>query len=131
MVASTPTAEPKFRVLVIDDEKNIRATLSLCLEQIGCQVTAVSSDKSALDALAQQAYDLAFLDVRLGDSSGLDLIPKLIADCPNLMVVVITAYATIDNAVEAIKRGAADYLAKPFTPRRYVTWSINASSNAT
>ena len=103
-------------MLVIDDEKNIRATLSLCLEQIGCQVTAVSSDKNALDALTQQAYDLAFLDVRLGEASGLDLIPKLIADCPNLLVVVITAYATIDNAVEAIKRGAADYLAKPFTP---------------
>jgi NtrC-family two-component system response regulator AlgB len=115
-LSSTPTAEPKFRVLVIDDEKNIRATLSLCLEQIGCQVTAVSSDKNALDALTQQACDLAFLDVRLGEASGLDLIPKLIADCPNLLVVVITAYATIDNAVEAIKRGAADYLAKPFTP---------------
>jgi len=115
-LSSNSTAEPKFRVLVIDDEKNIRATLSLCLEQIGCQVTAVSSDKNALDALTQQAYDLAFLDVRLGEASGLDLIPKLIADCPNLLVVVITAYATIDNAVEAIKRGAADYLAKPFTP---------------
>jgi two-component system, NtrC family, response regulator AlgB len=106
----------KLRALVIDDEKNIRATLSLCLEQIGCQVTAVSSKQSALDALTEQAYDLAFLDVRLGDTSGLDLIPKLIADCPNLLVVVITAYATIDNAVEAIKRGAFDYLAKPFTP---------------
>ncbi|HMF51921.1 MAG TPA: response regulator, partial [Candidatus Saccharimonadales bacterium] len=79
-LSSNSTAEPKFRVLVIDDEKNIRATLSLCLEQIGCQVTAVSSDKDALDALTQQAYDLAFLDVRLGEASGLDLIPKLIAD---------------------------------------------------
>ena len=116
MVFPKTTPDSPLRVLVIDDEKNIRATLSLCLEQIGCQVTAVSSDKNALDALNQQAYDLAFLDVRLGDASGLDLIPKLIADCPNLLVVVITAYATIDNAVEAIKRGAADYLAKPFTP---------------
>ncbi|HYA29619.1 MAG TPA: sigma-54 dependent transcriptional regulator [Acidobacteriota bacterium] len=105
-----------MRVLVIDDEKNIRATLSLCLEQTGCQVTAVSSAQSALSALAQQSYDLAFLDLRLGDSSGLDLIAKLIAECPNLLVVVITAYATIDSAVEAIKRGAADYLPKPFTP---------------
>jgi two-component system, NtrC family, response regulator AlgB len=110
------TPESKLRVLVIDDEKNIRATLSLCLEQAGCQVTAVSSRESALDALSQQPYDLAFLDVRLGDANGLDLIPKLIADCPNLLVVMITAYATIDSAVEAIKRGAADYLAKPFTP---------------
>jgi len=103
-------------VLVIDDEKNIRATLSLCLEQTGCQVTAVSSGKSALSALAQRPYDLAFLDVRLGESSGLDLIPKLIADCPILSLVVITAYATIDSAVQAIKRGASDYLPKPFTP---------------
>ena len=116
MTSSKPNPEPRLRVLVIDDEKNIRATLSLCLEQIGCEVSAVASAPSALSALAQQSYDLAFLDARLGDSSGLDLIPKLIADCPNLLVVVITAYATLDNAVDAIKRGAADYLAKPFTP---------------
>ena len=118
MEPPTPTSAPAtgLRVLVIDDEKNIRATLSLCLEQTGCQVTAVSSADGALSALTQQPYDLAFLDVRLGESSGLDLIPKLIADCPNLLVVVITAYATIDSAVEAIKRGAADYLPKPFTP---------------
>jgi NtrC-family two-component system response regulator AlgB len=108
----------KLRVLVIDDEKNIRTTLAFCLEQAGCQVTAVASADGALDALSQQAYDLAFLDVRLGQSSGLDLIPKLIAVCPSLMVVIVTAYATLDSAVEAIKRGAADYLAKPFTPEQ-------------
>ncbi|MGZ8501079.1 MAG: sigma-54-dependent transcriptional regulator [Candidatus Binatia bacterium] len=105
-------------MLVIDDEKNIRTTLAFCLEQAGCQVTAVASADGALDALSQQAYDLAFLDVRLGQSNGLDLIPKLIAVCPNLMVVIVTAYATVDSAVEAIKRGAADYLAKPFTPEQ-------------
>ena len=105
-----------LRVLVIDDEKNIRATLALCLEQIGCEVTAVASAQAALEALARQRQDLAFLDLRLGQSSGLDLIPKLLADAPDLMVVIMTAYATIDSAVEAIKRGAADYIAKPFTP---------------
>ena len=105
-----------LRVLVIDDEKNIRATLSMCLEQIGCEVTAVSTVASALAALAQQNYDLAFLDLRLGESNGLELIPKLLAEAANLLVVVITAYATIDSAVEAIKRGATDYLPKPFTP---------------
>ena len=106
----------KLRVLVIDDEKNIRATLALCLEQIGCEVTAVASAEAALDALARQRQDLVFLDLRLGQSNGLDLIPKLLADAPDLMVVIMTAYATIDSAVEAIKRGAADYIAKPFTP---------------
>ena len=105
-----------LRVLVIDDEKNIRATLALCLEQMECEVTTVASGEAALDALARQRQDLAFLDLRLGQSSGLDLIPKLLADAPDLMVVIMTAYATIDSAVEAIKRGAADYIAKPFTP---------------
>jgi NtrC-family two-component system response regulator AlgB len=117
MQSEAPTATPgKLRVLVIDDEKNIRTTLSLCLEQIGCAVDAVPSAQGALHALTQQSYDLAFLDLRLNDGNGLDLIPKLLADSPNLMIVVMTAYATVDSAVEAIKRGAADYLPKPFQP---------------
>src|SRR5207253_9750956 len=112
----TRPAQNKLRILVIDDEKNIRATLSVCLEQIGCQVTGAASAESALAALRQQPYDLAFLDLRLGESSGLDLIPKLLTLDASLLVIVITAYATIDTAVDAIKRGAADYLPKPFTP---------------
>jgi two-component system, NtrC family, response regulator AlgB len=114
--ASAPSN--KLRVLIIDDEKNIRATLSLCLEQMGCAVTAVSAPEAALAALRQQPYDLAFLDLRLGESNGLDLIPKLLTADAGLQVIVITAYAAIDTAVDAIKRGAADYLPKPFTPQQ-------------
>jgi len=110
------TAPVNLRVLVIDDEKNIRTTLSLCLEQMGCEVAAVGSGDAALAALLRQTFDLAFLDLRLGSSDGLNLIPKLLAENSNLLVVVVTAYATIDSAVEAIKRGAVDYLPKPFTP---------------
>jgi NtrC-family two-component system response regulator AlgB len=110
------STENKLRALVIDDEKNIRATLSLCLEQLGCQVGGASSAESALAALAQHPYHLAFLDLRLGDANGLDLIPRLLAEDPNLSIIVMTAYATIDTAVEAIKRGAKDYIAKPFIP---------------
>jgi two-component system, NtrC family, response regulator AlgB len=116
MNSSGPEVDAKLRVLVIDDEKNIRTTLGLCLEQFGCEVTGVGSAESALYALTQQPYDLAFLDLRLGGASGLDLMPKCLAESPNLMIVVMTAYATIDSAVEAIKRGAVDYLPKPFTP---------------
>src|SRR3989449_2721694 len=112
----TQPAQNKLRILVIDDEKNIRATLSVCLEQIGCQVTGAASAESALAALAQQPYDLAFLDLRLGEISGLDLIPQLLAEDPNLSIIVITAHATIDCAVEAVRRGAKDYIPKPFTP---------------
>ena len=108
----------RLRVLVIDDEKNIRTTLSLCLEQMGCTVTAVSASEAALAALRQQPYELAFLDLRLGESNGLDLIPKLLTIDAGLPVIVMTAYATIDTAVDAIKRGAADYLPKPFTPQQ-------------
>jgi two-component system, NtrC family, response regulator AlgB len=114
--ASSPS--PKLRVLIIDDEKNIRATLSLCLEQMGCAVTAVSAPEAAFAALRQQPYDLAFLDLRLGEANGLDLIPKLLTVDAGLQVIVITAYATIDTAVDAIRRGAADYLPKPFTPQQ-------------
>jgi len=110
------TTLSQFHVLVVDDEKNIRATLSTCLESIGCQVTAVASPDAALAALARQPFDLAFLDLRLGQANGLDLIPQLLAEAPDIAVIVITAYATVDTAVDAIKRGAKDYLPKPFTP---------------
>ena len=105
-----------FRVLVVDDEKNIRTTLSVCLEGIGCEVTAVGSAEAALEALERGPFDLAFLDLRLGNDDGLDLLPRLLGARPELAVVVITAYATFDTAVEAIKRGAVDYVPKPFTP---------------
>ena len=103
-------------VLVIDDEKNIRSTLIVCLESVGARVTAVGSGHAAIEAAERQTFDLAFLDLRLGDTTGLDLLPRLLAIRPNLAVVMITAYATFDTAVEAIKRGAVDYLPKPFTP---------------
>ncbi len=104
------------RVLVIDDEKNIRTTVSVCVEGTGCSATAVASGEAALDELQRRPYDLAFLDLRLGDEQGLELLPRLLAARPELQVVVITAYATFETAVDAIKRGAVDYLPKPFTP---------------
>ncbi|MBX7079309.1 MAG: sigma-54 dependent transcriptional regulator [Nannocystaceae bacterium] len=103
-------------VLVVDDEKNIRSTLTLCLQGIGCDVTGVADGAAALAALERAPFDLAFLDLRLGEHSGLELLPKLLALRPQLAVVIITAYATFDTAVEAIKRGAVEYLPKPFTP---------------
>src|SRR6266508_1143017 len=105
-----------LRVLVVDDEKNIRTTLSLCLEGLGCRVEQAANSAAALEALRVEPFDLAFCDLRLGQESGLDLLPRLLAERPGLEVVVITAYATVDTAVEAMRRGAKDYLPKPFTP---------------
>ncbi|HVP68683.1 MAG TPA: sigma-54 dependent transcriptional regulator [Anaeromyxobacteraceae bacterium] len=107
---------PPMRVLVIDDEPNIRETLSMCLEGAGCRVQKAATGAAALEALRLAPHDLAFCDLRLGSESGLDLVPKLLAERPGLDVIVVTAYATFDTAVEAIKRGAKDYLPKPFTP---------------
>ena len=107
---------PALDVLVIDDERNIRMTLDVCLAGMGCRVSTAATIEAARAALAGRSFDLAFLDLRLGDTNGLDLLPTLIASRATLAVVVITAHATIDAAVEAICRGAADYLPKPFTP---------------
>jgi len=105
-----------LRVLVVDDERNIRTTLAICLEGFGCLVTEVASVAAATEVLRLSPFDLAFVDLRLGAESGLDLIPRLLAERPGLDVVIITAYATFETAVEAVKRGAVDYLPKPFTP---------------
>ncbi len=90
--------------------------LAICLETEGYQVAAVSNFDDALSEASRKSFDVAFVDLRLGTTSGLDLIPALLAATPSLKIIVITAYASIETAVEAIKRGATDYLPKPFTP---------------
>ena len=109
-------ADMPLRILIVDDEQNIRKTLALYLETEGYLVSAVSNYEDALAQNARHAFDLAFVDLRLGTRSGLDLIPALLASSPWLKIVVITAYASFDTAVEAVKRGATDYIPKPFTP---------------
>ncbi len=114
MTAATPA--PQARVLIIDDEKNIRTTLAVCLESLGCAVSQAATSAEALQQLQRGAFDLAFLDLRLGQENGLNLLGQVLAARPRLQVVIITAYATVDTAVEALRAGAADYLQKPFTP---------------
>jgi NtrC-family two-component system response regulator AlgB len=108
----------RFSVLIVDDEKNIRHALRVCLESLDAEVTEAGSAHNALEAIGRSVFDVVFLDLRLGavPGSGLDLIPQLLAENPNVVIIVITAYATVETAVEAIRRGAWDYLPKPFTP---------------
>ncbi len=111
-----PVARHRLNVLVVDDETNIRKTISLCLEIEGCQVRAVSNFADAVNEIKQGVFDVAFLDLRLGTKNGLDLIPYLQFHSPRAKIVIITAYASIDSAIEAIRKGATDYIPKPFTP---------------
>ena len=115
-MTASPASEEKLRVLVIDDEKNIRQTLGMFLEKLGCEVHLASTGEAAVAALARQSMELAFLDLRLGTERGEELIPKLLALGPSLPIVVFTAYATIETAVDTLRRGAWDYLPKPYTP---------------
>ncbi len=119
-------------MLVVDDERNIRTTLTMCLEGIGAKVIAVGTPEAALAAAEREPFELAFVDLRLGAQDGMALIPKLLASRPELAIVVITAYATIDTAVETIKRGATEFLAKPFTPAqiRHVVAQVLARRTA-
>jgi len=111
------TGAPKsLHILVVDDEANIRRTLGVCLESEGHSVIGVSNFQDAVHEASRRSFDLAFVDLRLGTADGLDLIPVLLGQTPWLKVVVITAYASIDTAVEAMRRGATDYIPKPFTP---------------
>lgn len=105
-----------LRILVVDDEENIRFTMRMCLEIEGHRVAAAASIEQALEQTAREAFDLIFLDVRLGNDNGLDYIKVLLEENPWVRIVVITAYASIETAVEAMKRGATDYLPKPFGP---------------
>jgi two-component system, NtrC family, response regulator AlgB len=114
--SSSAHQPPPLRVLIVDDEMNIRKTLAMSIELDGHQVVAVSNAKDAIDQASHNTFDLAFVDIRLGSTLGSDLIPDLLAQNPWMRVVVITAHGSIDNAVETMKRGASDYLTKPFTP---------------
>src|SRR5579872_5201458 len=114
----TAETDNRLRVLIVDDEKNIRQTLSVFLDKLGCAVELAASGEAALAVVSRRPVDLVFLDLRLGNERGEDLIPRLLSLAPALPIVVFTAYATVETAVETLKRGAWDYLAKPYTPEQ-------------
>ena len=105
-----------MRVLIVDDEKSIRTSTSAAIQAEGHQVDTADNAQVSLLKLADGAYDLVFLDLRLGDEDGLEVLGQMKRAAPQLPVVVFTAYASVSSAVAAIQRGAFDYLEKPFTP---------------
>jgi len=107
-----------MRVLIIDDEENIRRTMVVVLEAIGHETVSAESRSAALKQMDSGVFDVAFLDLNLNGESGMDLLPELLKLNPQLEVIVFTAYASIETAVEAMRRGAVDYVPKPFTPEQ-------------
>lgn len=109
----TRPASPPARILVVDDEALIRDTLAEYLQQEGFAVDAVASGEAALDLVGKQRYDVALCDVQLPGIDGIELLERLLKLSPQTFVLLVTAFATVENAVEAFQRGAHDYLMKP------------------
>ena len=107
-----------MRIILIDDDLNIRRTVVPVLKSMGHDVVAAANSRSAMQELEKENFDLALLDLRLGEENGLELMTKMLKAQPRLAVIVTTAFATIETAVEAMRQGAFDYLAKPYTPEQ-------------
>ncbi len=103
-----------LRILVVDDEKRILDAFSLMLEDIGYRVEAASKPDEALSLIRQQRFDIVFIDHFLGTTTGLDLLAQMSAINPSLYFVIITANGSTDLAVESLKKGASDFIVKPF-----------------
>lgn len=104
------------KILVVDDEAVIREGIRRILEKEGYQVEPKSSGRVALERLQEEDFDLVITDLKMPGMGGLELLKAIRILQPNVPVILITGYSTVETAVEAIKNGAFDYLAKPFTP---------------
>jgi NtrC-family two-component system response regulator AlgB len=105
-----------LRLLIVDDEPGIRKTTRLAVESAGHTATEAPNAARALKFADEEAFDACFLDVKLGADDGLEVLAKLLKIQPTLAVVMFTAFANIATAVEAMRRGAFDFIPKPFTP---------------
>jgi DNA-binding response OmpR family regulator len=107
-------------ILIVDDEENLRLTLSRILTKAGFNVTTASSGEDALRLLQAGAYELAFIDLLMPGIGGLALLAELRKLYPDMPVLILTAHATLESAIEAVRQGARDYLLKPADPERII-----------
>ncbi|MFH2093773.1 MAG: response regulator [Pseudomonadota bacterium] len=109
-----------FHILVVDDELIVRDSLKEWLEDEGFSVDMADSGKTALDMLGQKDYHLMLTDIKMPGMDGVEVLKQAKAGYPEITVVMMTAYATVETAVEAMKIGALDYLLKPFDPQIFI-----------
>lgn len=105
---------PKEKILIVDDEKSIRDFLEIMLKKEGYRLASASSGEEALKLVNQINYDLVISDVRMKGMSGVELLKSIKEITPETVVLMVTAYASVDTAIDAMKAGAYDYIAKPF-----------------
>jgi len=107
----------KEPVLIVDDEKNIRLTLTQALEAMELDTDTAVNGEEALAKLADKPFGLILLDLRMPGMDGMEVLRRVRQTRPDIKVIIITAYGSIESAVEAMKLGAVDFIQKPFAPK--------------
>ncbi len=104
----------KYRLIIVDDEEDISNALEFLLRREGYSIDTANSAESALEMVEEHEYDLVMTDIKMEGMTGVELLERLKVDNPSLPVIVMTAYASVEGAVDAMKKGASDYIVKPF-----------------
>ena len=107
---------PQNTILIVDDENRLRLSLSLILQKENYRVETVANAEDALDCLQQHEYDLMFLDLNMPGMSGIELLVEVHRQYPHMPVLILTAHAALESAIQAVRLGARDYLIKPVEP---------------
>jgi DNA-binding response OmpR family regulator len=107
---------PRNTILIVDDEDRLRLSLSLILQKEHYGVEAAANAEEALSCLQLHEYDLMFLDLNLPGMSGIDLLVEVHRQFPHMPVLILTAHAALESAIQAVRLGARDYLIKPVEP---------------
>lgn len=106
------------RILIVDDDEDIRNVLTTILEDEGYTVESVGTAKKAIAETGKKIYNLALIDIRLPDMEGIELLTRMKDTTPKMRKIIITGYPTLQNAVEAVNRGADAYIIKPFDVKK-------------
>jgi len=107
-------------ILIIDDETSLRQTLARILQRAGFEVTTAASGDEGLSLTSRHTFDLVYLDIRMPDVSGLEVLKSIHAKFPDLPVILFTAQPDLNSAVQALRHGAKDYLLKPLKPQTVI-----------
>jgi DNA-binding NtrC family response regulator len=102
------------KILIVDDERTIRESVSLILTDEGYETKLAASGQEALDLLNQEDFDILITDLKMPEMDGMELVKNCLNICPQTFVIIITAHATVESAIEALRMGAFDYILKPF-----------------
>src|SRR5512140_2947442 len=120
---------PSGRILIVDDEANLRHTVARVLQKAGFEVTTAASGREGLTLLAQQVFDLVYMDIRMPDMNGLETLQAISANHPKLPVILFTGQPDLNSAVSALRQGALDYLQKPLKPELIIERAKKILSN--